>query len=254
MFFDEFVSFSDIYTVVELDFEPKALRAKARQFDALSVRLSGDADFVFDSGERLHAGTGDIIFVPKDVGYFIDSHVEEHVICIHFDMPTRLGPAVFKPEDKEVFFSLFMKLLDVWSAKAPGYMFSAAAVMNNIMKNAVRQNARQSEQANGAQHAIFLQAKKLIEANYTSSELTVHGIARKCNISDIYLRKIFDKFLDISPKQYIDKLRIEYAAELLGTGYYSVADVAEKCGIPNTKHFSTFYKSKTGTPPSKTLK
>ncbi len=209
MFFDEFVSFSEIYTVVELEFEPKSSHAKGRPFHALSVRLSGDADFIFDSGERLHAGAGDIIFVPKDVGYIINSHINEKVICVHFDMPIEISsPAVFTPEDREVFFPLFMKLRDVWTAKAPGYLFSASATMNNILKNVARQNARLSEQANGVAHAMFLQAKKLIEKNYTLPELTVQRVARECNISEIYLRKIFDKFLSISPKQYIDKLRL----------------------------------------------
>ncbi len=255
MFFEEFVSFSEIYTVLELKFEPKALRAKARPFHALSLRLSGDADFVFDNGLRLHAGAGDIIFVPKDIGYLIDSHTEERVICVHFDIPVSSPePAVFTPDDPEVYFSLFRKLQNVWSAREPGYMFSTAATMNNILKNTSRQNARLKEQAHGTSHSILIQAKKMIEVNYTSTELTVHDIANECNVSEVYLRKIFDKYLSTSPKQYIDKLRLEYATELLATGYYTVSDVAEKCGIPNTKHFSTYYKAKTGISPSKVIK
>ncbi len=255
MFFDEFVSFSEIYTVAELNFEPKALRASRRPFYAMSMRLLGDADFTFDTKERLHASAGDIVFVPKNVGYLIDSHIEEHIICVHFDMPNEISlPAVFTPNDGEKFASLFKKLRDIWSEKIPGYMFAAAACMNNILKHAVRQNTRESESNGGASYAVFLQAKRFIDEGYASHELSVHSVARDCNISDIYLRKIFNKFLGISPKKYIEKLRIEYATELLQSGYYTVSDVAERCGISNSKHFSVFYKANTGVSPSKVIK
>ena len=68
-------------------------------------------------------------------------------------------------------------------------------------------------------------------------------------MSDTYFRKLFVQEHHITPQCYINRLRLEMATELLRTGYYSVSEVAERCGFNSACYFSTFIKKETGLSP-----
>ena len=79
-------------------------------------------------------------------------------------------------------------------------------------------------------------------------------MAKRCNVSETYFRKLFFENYQITPLEYINNLRTEYAIELLESGYYNVTEVAEKCGFGNAYYFSTFIKKRTGHSPKKFIK
>ena len=49
--------------------------------------------------------------------------------------------------------------------------------------------------------------------------------------------------------QYRDSIRLYYAKEYLNSGYYTVSEIAEKCGFDDVSYFVRFFKKRTGTPP-----
>lgn len=58
----------------------------------------------------------------------------------------------------------------------------------------------------------------------------------------------------VSPLAYINKLKLNYALELLHSGYYTVSEVSDKCGFKNIYYFSTFIKKETGFSPINHIK
>ena len=70
-------------------------------------------------------------------------------------------------------------------------------------------------------------------------------------MSDTYFRKLFFQNFKTTPLKYINKLKLEYAKELLCSNYYTIEEVSEKCGFENINYFSTFIKKQTGVPPSR---
>ena len=93
-----------------------------------------------------------------------------------------------------------------------------------------------------------------IHSNFTDQLLTVSSLAKRCNVSETYFRKLFFENFQITPLEYINNLRTEYAIELLESGYYNVTEVSEKCGFGNAYYFSTFIKKRTGHSPKKFIK
>ena len=61
----------------------------------------------------------------------------------------------------------------------------------------------------------------------------------------------FKKEFGISPKKYVINARIKLAESLIESGYYSLFEVAEKCGFTDHKYFSTEFRKTVGVPPSK---
>ena len=75
-------------------------------------------------------------------------------------------------------------------------------------------------------------------------------LAVQCGMSSTYFRKQFSSVFHTTPLKYINQLRLTYAEELLQSDYYTIEEIAEKCGFNNINYFSLFIKKQTGYPPS----
>ena len=70
-------------------------------------------------------------------------------------------------------------------------------------------------------------------------------------MSETYFRRLFYKNFFQTPTQYITKLKLKYAEELLSSGKYSIEETAYMSGFSDAKYFSRVIKSVYGYPPSK---
>jgi len=80
---------------------------------------------------------------------------------------------------------------------------------------------------------------------------TVSDMAAFCNISENYLRRLFQEQTGASPKHYIDNLRITRAAEILTSTDRSIADIASSLGYLDTYHFIRRFSQVMGIPPAR---
>ena len=83
----------------------------------------------------------------------------------------------------------------------------------------------------------ILPAIKYIEGNYQNPHLSNAMLAKECRISEIYLRKLFNKKLKTTPKQFVIDIRIQRAKQLLTEGILKIIVVSELCGFSNPYHF-----------------
>jgi len=100
----------------------------------------------------------------------------------------------------------------------------------------------------------LIPAIRFIEKNYGNSDITNTLLAEKCSISEVYLRKLFLKNFNMTPKQYIMDIRINKAKQLLSEGSLKINAVSEQCGFANPYHFSRYFKEKTGFTPTEYMK
>lgn len=73
-------------------------------------------------------------------------------------------------------------------------------------------------------------------------------MAEYCNMSEVHLRRIFKKETGMSPKLYIDNVKIKKASELLLKNF-SVKNVSDILGYSDQFHFSRRFKDVTGSSP-----
>ncbi len=93
-------------------------------------------------------------------------------------------------------------------------------------------------------------AMRLINGGYTDPTLTNARLAKECNVSEVYFRKLFTKHLKTSPKQYIIDVRLQKAKQYLTEGVFSISEISEKCGFSNPYHFCRIFKEHLGITPS----
>ena len=103
-------------------------------------------------------------------------------------------------------------------------------------------------------HNVILPAIRYIESHYQNPKLSNAELAEKCNISEVYFRKIFTETYKTTPKQFIVDIRINKAKQLLSDGFLNIGAVAEECGFSNQYHFCRLFKEKTGFTPTEYTK
>ncbi len=79
---------------------------------------------------------------------------------------------------------------------------------------------------------------------------SVIEMAEFCNLSENQFRSVFTKRTGITPKQYIDQIKIKRASELLCSTRLQVNRIADALGYRDQYHFSRRFKSLTGMSPS----
>lgn len=100
----------------------------------------------------------------------------------------------------------------------------------------------------GATSDIVKRAVAFINERY-SSALTRWQLAEAVNVSEDYLSRVFRQELGITPWEYLTRLRIERAKELLAAGTESVATVGARVGFPDQAYFSRVFKKIVGAAP-----
>jgi len=87
--------------------------------------------------------------------------------------------------------------------------------------------------------------------NRLDETLDLQAIATAVGCSPFYLSRTFSATTGMTISQYVRKLRIEKAAELLVTGRYNVSEAAVEVGYQSLSHFSKAFQQVKGCLPSK---
>jgi len=83
-----------------------------------------------------------------------------------------------------------------------------------------------------------------------AENITLSSAARYINMSESYLSTMFKKETGVSFVEYLTRLRIEKAAELLKTSDMPSYIIAEKVGYENINYFGRSFKKVMGVSPS----
>jgi AraC-like DNA-binding protein len=87
-----------------------------------------------------------------------------------------------------------------------------------------------------------------IDTNFT---FDLKEISSSLNVHPSYLSREFSKYFDnLSFGEYIRKLRIDKAIELIKTSEYSLTEIAYLTGFSDQSHFTRIFKKYTGKNPS----
>lgn len=246
MFFESDIINFNILDVVYLKQKKAEMHNASRNFCALSFRIHADTVLKTSLGEY-HVKDNSISFVPARLNYN-RSTVTDELIVVHFDVINcrTKDIEVLIPENPEPLKKLFKDILVCWNEKEIGYKYKCSALLYEILSLCHLQNYSPKKDGSKIGNAVDYMLK-----HYRDPKLSISEIADKSFISEVYFRKLFKKEYGVSPQKHIVGLRIQYAAELISAGYYSLKEVALMSGYTDYKYFSTEFKKQTGFSPSK---
>lgn len=96
----------------------------------------------------------------------------------------------------------------------------------------------------------LLPALELIR-NQMREPLSVPDLSRKCNLSTAQFRRIFTRTMDVSPIQYIRRIRMEKACRLLRETQDTVEAISAKVGYMEVASFANSFRQLMGLSPGR---
>ncbi len=109
---------------------------------------------------------------------------------------------------------------------------------------------RMSAQENQLKDFYIQEAVTYIEQNYQRN-LTVEEVADACRLNRSYFSKLFKENMGCPPQEFLIRVRLAKAAELMCSSNAPISEIAVRCGYSNQFHFSRAFKKHYGTPPQK---
>ncbi|SFL48012.1 response regulator transcription factor [Salibacterium qingdaonense] len=83
--------------------------------------------------------------------------------------------------------------------------------------------------------------------------ITLHDLSDELFISRNYLGRIFKKVAGESFKDYLTRVRMEKASNMIQEGHYLIYEIAERVGYGNPAYFSSLFKKYTGYTPTELI-
>lgn len=109
---------------------------------------------------------------------------------------------------------------------------------------------RVSAQENQLKDFYIQEAVNYIEQNYQRN-LTVEEVADACRLNRSYFSKLFKENVGCPPQEFVIRVRLAKAAELMCSSSAPISEIAVRCGYSNQFHFSRAFKKHYGIPPQK---
>lgn len=86
-------------------------------------------------------------------------------------------------------------------------------------------------------------------AGHYSEQIRVKDLADACGLSETHFRRVFRKNMNLSPSDYVCKVRIRKASELLNSSSCSLEEIAMKTGFISMSTFNRNFRKLLGTSP-----
>ena len=148
----------------------------------------------------------------------------------------------------EEFIDTYIKIFDFIKNEAPGYQQVTAGMIMKLLGYIIAFKKQKGYSGNRIEQ-IIKQACFTMRAN-VSGDIDLEELASNNSVGYAYFRKMFKKYMGISPLKYYNNLKILKAKELLLTSDKLVKEVSGELGFQSIYYFSRLFKSKTGSTPS----
>ena len=104
-------------------------------------------------------------------------------------------------------------------------------------------------QQTDAEPTQITRARQFIEA-HCEEDISLAAVARQVGMSAFYFCKKFKKTTGVNFTQYVSRVRVEKAKNLLLNHNYRVSEIAFEVGFQSLTHFNRIFKSVAGQSPT----
>lgn len=157
-------------------------------------------------------------------------------------------PVVIKPSKSEWMVEALQQVIELWSRKNAIDLLQANICAAEIILQLIQDHTS----------PITMEHKSSTDLAWVpaymqyrlSEPISVEEMARKAFLSRSYFSLLFRTQFGLAPHQYLLKLRLDSATDLLQGTSMPLQDIADSCGFSSLHHFSKMYKLRFGCPPS----
>jgi AraC-like DNA-binding protein/mannose-6-phosphate isomerase-like protein (cupin superfamily) len=237
------------------DYDWDGLKRKDVGTYVFQYTLSGSGRLeIPDKSYTVKAGEAFIVEIPSNHRYYIPEDSEgwefmfitlvgrEAAECWRL-MKEQNGPVLKLPPDSKLIQLLLKIYQDTYDQKITDTYYASAKAYEFIME--CYRFIRNIEKTTNGFSLQITKALSFIQTHY-HEPITLDEIAALSGFSRYYFIKQFQHQLNMTPVQYLTKIRIQKAAELLRSTSYSVTDIAAQVGYANANYFNKVFRKAVG--------
>lgn len=120
----------------------------------------------------------------------------------------------------------------------------AATMLQQLLLELHAENLELSIGGSSAFAALLVELRRTPERWWTVGEM-----AKECGLSESHFRRAFHAYTGMPPKLYLDRMKLQLAAEMLISTGLTLAQVAARFGYMDPFHFSRRFKALNGMSP-----
>ncbi len=224
----------------------RSFEVKNRSSYGISFSINGQLNY-YHNGKKYISDKNHVVFLPKGESYTLECCQKGVFTLINFQCDTASefdefmslkitpDPAYF--HDHKELEKLFLFKNDDLHAHSLSLFYS---ILSRVVANSEKLGI----------YPILRNSVEYIQNNIGSSDISNKILAEKAGVSEVYFRKLFKSCYGISPGQYLLRIKIDKAKQLLRAGQLTITEISVKCGYSNVYHFCEIFKKKTGMTPT----
>jgi AraC-like DNA-binding protein len=204
---------------------------------------------------KIKEGMGMVIQFPEDSSYYLSEGDEPWTfLYLHFDGDAlvpyikrlkELTQGVFSLGVSAKSIRMFLQLHEricngerLKKYESNEFIFSFLCTLLRDIETEEKEN----------KNVLVKKAVDLMDREFKSLE-GVQSVASRLGITQEHLGRLFKAEMNVSPGQYLIKLRIQYAMQELLNTDDSLEKIAGKCGFSNANYLGKVFKKHVGTTP-----
>ena len=201
---------------------------------------------------------------PGDLLYLTEGDIKEAItyphnlmqcFAINFTLRQKssnkpLFPIVNHIGLRQDIIDLFRELTISWTEQQDGYIIKTRALFMLILHRLMEIILYDVDSKPGDYRVNKI--TRHIAMHY-SEKLTVKDLAQQVGLDIDYFGRLFKRETGLTVHQYIAKIRVRNAENMLQSGNCKVQEAAEHCGFSDTFHFYKLFRTLRGFPPSRCI-
>lgn len=145
-----------------------------------------------------------------------------------------------------------LKLLDIMRGGEEFYLEEAKGILLALLAEVARLNRSSQEENIEEKGKITNMIARSIDyiSQYYMEDIRIGDLAKESHISETHFRRVFTSYMHMSPLEYINKVRIQTACEILKKTDEPISDIAYKCGFTTNSTFNRNFRQLMGMSPA----
>jgi AraC-like DNA-binding protein len=145
---------------------------------------------------------------------------------------------------------LYRQLGELQSSESPSGRRLLMAGARGLITHVLTLCARIASAGVGARSmGEYVQAARAYMRDHLGEEISVNDVARRVGVSVSRMHAIFKEESGLTPNDYLQRLRVETAQQLLGSSQTPVTQIALDVGFSSSQYFATCFRKYTGMTP-----